>query len=331
MCKVSANSVRRKAPDDFDELERLTVTDSETPIHLGVEIGGTKIQVVIGDATGRILDRRRFEVKRALGAQGIRESIAKAAREFREARPIRSAGVGFGGPIDVQNGTIRVSHQIDGWDGFPLRQWLSDLLGVPVAVDNDANLAALAEARVGAGRDRNAVFYITLGSGVGGGFVQNGRLFHGARVTESEIGHLRGPENDGVVEDYCSGWAVNARMRCVAESQPQSWIAAHIPKFPGAEAKALSRGLKENDPGCATILGEAGDRLAWAISMVTHLLSPEIVVIGGGLSQIGAPLIDVITRRLPEYLMESLKPGPSVQLAELGDNVVPIGALLIAP
>ena len=158
---------------------------------VGIEIGGTKIQVVTGDNRAQILDRHRYNADSALGAEGIRNQIAEALSEIQAAKKIRSIGVGFGGPFNRESGRTCCSHQVIGWDDFPLRQWLRDQAGgVPVNIDNDANVAALGEARYGAGVGENPVFYVTLGSGIGGGLVIDGKMFHGALPTYVPSGAL---------------------------------------------------------------------------------------------------------------------------------------------
>ena len=141
---------------------------------IGLEIGGTKLQLVFGDEKGAICERRKLAVEPARGAAGIRQQIERALPALLGGRTIRAAGVGFGGPVDWKTGRICRSHQIEGWSEFDLAGWLRDLTGAAVFADNDANVAALGEARRGAGIGFNPVFYVTLGSGVGGGLVVNG-------------------------------------------------------------------------------------------------------------------------------------------------------------
>src|SRR6266478_1670729 len=149
---------------------------------LGIEIGGTKLQLVLGE-NGKIKERRRLSVEPRLGAAGIRDQIQKVLPEF--GRSIRAIGVGFGGPVDWKSGRICRSHQIEGWSEFNLGGWLRQLTGVQVIVDNDANAAALGEATRGADAGFNPVFYVTLGSGVGGGLVVGKRVYHGAAPGEA--------------------------------------------------------------------------------------------------------------------------------------------------
>ncbi|MGA1238792.1 MAG: ROK family protein, partial [Limisphaerales bacterium] len=144
----------------------------------GIEIGGTKIQVVWGETPERIVERRVFRVDQAAGASGIRAQIESALGDASMPR-VRAVGVGFGGPVDYRTGRVCCSHQIEGWSEFDLGGWVQGLVGVPVRVDNDANTAALGEAVFGAGRGRAPVLYVTMGRGVGGGLVVGGEVYHG--------------------------------------------------------------------------------------------------------------------------------------------------------
>ena len=128
-------------------------------LYVGVEIGGTKLQVVLGNDYASIIDRRRFNVDRKAGGAGIRKQIAQAVDDYQHKHRISAIGIGFGGPVDWRTGKICLSHHIEGWTDFELSVWMRDLARVPVGVDNDANTAALAEAVLGAGRNSNPVFY----------------------------------------------------------------------------------------------------------------------------------------------------------------------------
>src|SRR4029079_10266805 len=130
---------------------------------IGIEIGGTKLQLVLGDEQGNIRQQLKLAVDSSRGAAGIREQIQVAVPKLIGGAGVKRIGVGFGGPVNWQEGKICRSHQIEGWSEFDLAGWLEGIAKVPVRVDNDANVAALGEARKGAGRGKNPVFYVTLG------------------------------------------------------------------------------------------------------------------------------------------------------------------------
>jgi hypothetical protein len=202
--------------------------------YLGIEIGGTKLQIVRGDPAGQILERRRFTVDVPRGGAGIREQLERTLPELLAMARPAGVGVGFGGPVDWRTGQICCSHQVAGWSDFALGDWLQSITGLPARVDNDANTAALGEAWRGAGVGFDPVFYVTLGSGVGGGLVAGGRIYHGAQPGEAEIGHVRLDRDGTIVESRCSGWAVDARIRRWNEAQPESLLARLVGQARGA-------------------------------------------------------------------------------------------------
>ncbi len=297
---------------------------------LGIEIGGTKLQLVAGDASGRITERLRFTVDRASGGEGIRQRIAEALPALIQAHAPAAIGVGFGGPVDWQTGQICCSHQIAGWHDFGLGEWLRSRSGLPVFVDNDANVAALGEAVHGAGCGRNPVFWINMGSGVGGGLVADGRLYHGAKPGEAEIGHLRLDRAGTILEEHCSGWAVDRRLRAAIAANPDGPLARLAGGATSGEARFLAGAIAGGDAAAQGILAEVADDLAFALSHVVQLFHPQVIVVGGGLSLVGEPLRAAIAAALPRYVMDSFQPGPDIRLAGLGEDSVPIGALTLA-
>ena len=297
---------------------------------LGIEIGGTKLQLVSGDESAAIVDRARFTVDRTRGGEGIREQIRAALPALMARWQPVAVGVGFGGPVDWKSGRIACSHQVEGWSEFDLRGWLRDLSLLPVVVENDSNTATLAEATLGAGAGCNPVFYFNLGSGVGGGLVVEGRIYHGTPPGEAEFGHLRLDRDGTTVEERCSGWAVDRRLRALAASAPDGKLAHRIGAAPGCEAKHLCAVLDCGDALAKEVLAELSNDLGFALSHVTHLFHPEVIVMGGGLSLVGEPLRAAVAEVLPRLVMEVFHGGPKVKLALLGEDAVPVGALLLA-
>jgi len=298
--------------------------------YLGIEIGGTKLQLVLGDEAGIILRRCKLRVDPAQGAAGIQQQIEQALPDLiNDSRP-RAAGVGFGGPVDWKTGRICRSHQIEGWSEFDLGGWLERLSGIPVVVDNDANVAALGEAVHGSGVGLNPVFYVTLGSGVGGGLVVDGKIYHGATPGEAEIGHVRLDRSGVTVESRCSGWAIDAKVRELRTKEPASALNRMAGGVIGGEAKHLSGALQQGDAAAQRILSETAEDLAFGLSHVVHLFHPQVIILGGGLSGIGEPLRAAVERALRHFVMEAFAQGPRVALAALGEDAVPVGALVLA-
>jgi glucokinase len=160
---------------------------------LGIEIGGTKLQLAMGPGDWTIAALERRVIRPEAGAKGLLDQIAEAHAclvSSSHGRPA-AAGIGFGGPVDVDRGVILRSHQIEGWEGFALADWVREVMGIPlVSIQNDADTAGLGEARFGAGRGLSPIFYATIGSGIGGGLIVDGRIYRGSGLGASEIGHL---------------------------------------------------------------------------------------------------------------------------------------------
>ena len=164
--------------------------------YLGIEIGGTKLQLGVGAGDGVLAGLWRGSVVPANGPDGIRRQITEAVplaleRAGVSRNQLRGVGIGFGGPVDDANQTIIKSHQIDGWDQFPLGEWIADVVGLPAVLGNDADVAGLAEALHGAGKGLSPIFYVTIGSGIGGGLILDGSIYRGVGRGAAEFGHLR--------------------------------------------------------------------------------------------------------------------------------------------
>ena len=226
-----------------------------------MKIGCTKTQVAVGTPDGRIIDRRRFHVDRDRGAQGIRDCLSAAIAALAEQWQPVAVGAGFGGPIDWRTGRIAHSHHVAGWDGFPLADWLAERADATAFVKNDANTAALGEARYGAGRGHDPVFYVTIGSGVGGGLVCGGSIYHGAPPGEAEIGHLRLDPEGRTTEALCSGWSLDARIRAAVARRGDVLLAASVS---GGSPNLVKVFEWANDQGLETaaIVGAKRGRLA---------------------------------------------------------------------
>jgi glucokinase len=297
---------------------------------LGIEIGGTKLQLVVADEEMRIGQTLRYTINTAGGAAGIHDQISEAVKRIDCLESLIAVGVGFGGPVDWETGTVLVSHQVEGWANFSLAEWLGKITAKPVFIENDANVAALAEATHGSGKGYERVFYITIGSGIGGGMIVDGAIYHGKKPGEAEVGHLRMNKDGVILEEMCSGWAVNKKIRKYITENPNTRLAAMFNASPAPEATFLKPALTENDPAAKVILEETACDLGFALSHVVHLFHPDIIILGGGLSLIGEHLREAVERHLATYIMKAFLPAPIVAIAELGEKTVPIGAAELA-
>ncbi len=296
---------------------------------IGIEIGGTKIQVFVTDENINILERHKFFVNKDRGASGIRDRIKKIVNDIAKKTKIAFIGVGYGGPVDHNTGNIVRSYQIKGWDNFNIINWLSENTSIPVIVDNDANTAALGESYYGAGKQYSRVLYITLGSGVGGGLIIDGNIYHGYNPGELEIGHIRLDKNGTILQDRCSGWAVDKKIRAYIRNNPDSIIAKEVGNETSGETKFLVQSIKKGDKSANLILEETTDDLAFGLSHVIHIVHPGVLILGGGLSLIGNPLKRAVEKKLESYLMDAIK-TPEICIAKLKEDTVCIGAALMA-
>lgn len=298
-------------------------------MYIGIEIGGTKLQIGIGiPKTGEIQKVFRRDVEKQKGAKGILNAIEETLDSFQDSPT--AIGVGFGGPIDRESGMVVTSHQIDGWGGLSLKKWFQDRYKIPVIIENDANTAALAEAHFGAGKGVEKQFYVTLGSGVGGGMVSNRKLYHGNVPGESEIGLLHMERSGKTLESMCSGWALDLEIRKTIKSLPDGAVLKKIVgNNESGEAKFLISALEQNDETAIDIFSKYSETLAWGLSHVVHLFNPQMIVLGGGVSLLGDPLAKAVQKTLPHHLVKAYRPGPKVKISKLGENVVLVGALCL--
>jgi glucokinase len=309
---------------------------------LGIEVGGTKLQLGVGEGTGPpFAGFRRLDVDIRRGAEGIREQMAQAGRELFAQFPIRAIGFGFGGPINATAGVVTTSHQVEGWDNFPLARWCTEAFGVPTYLGNDCDMAALAEARFGAGRDKRSVFYVTVGTGVGGGLVLDGSLYGSERPAIAEIGHLRpgldaaepgqtveslaaGPGIESIVRTWLLGSPVNdrhaARLLARCERNPQKLTAKMI----GEEAAA-------GNALAVAAMDRACQALGWAIAQVITILALEAVIVGGGVSLAGeAVFFEPLGCYVRKYVFPPLRDSYEILAPRLGEEVVVHGAVAMA-
>jgi glucokinase len=303
-------------------------------MYLGIEIGGTKLQLGVGADDGKLRGLWRGVVDVAAGPEGIRRQIVAAVPELLakagiERGDLRGAGIGFGGPVDDATHTVIKSHQIAGWDNFPLADWIAEVVGLSAVLGNDADVAGLAEALHGAGKGLSPIFYITIGSGIGGGFIINGEIYRGCGRGAAEIGHLRtwyvmhhftGAWSEVVVplEERASGWALG-----------RWWKHSKLPAEHSAQdLAALAR---QGDHEARDILHSAWGTLAEAICHVIALLCPRRIVIGGGVSLMGEKLLfEPLRRMVAERVFKPFAGWTDIVPAALGEEVVVHGAIALA-
>jgi glucokinase len=313
--------------------------DRSSPFSIGIEIGGTKTQVGIGSAETGLLPEGlvRRTVNREQGASGILRDLVSMVEELLCSKDISISeickiGIGFGGPLDSARGVILKSFQIDGWTDFPLQEWAEAQWHRPVFVENDASTAALAEYKFGQGRGCSRMFYITVGSGIGGGWILNGRIDNGQGLGAAEIGHMWVPEPGtgqfAELEQVCSGWAIGRRARQVV-SGAHSLMEEMVGSLEKIDARIVYQAAEKGDETALCIMQETCQILGMAISNIVALLHPERVVLGGGVSLMGPLFWDLLRAEFRSRVLLVFAPQVELVPAELKEHVVVIGALCL--
>lgn len=292
---------------------------------LGIEIGGTKLQIGLGAGDGTLVELRRCAVAPDRGSAGILKQIADLAPQLLQAspQPVRAIGVGFGGPVDDRAGICLKSHQITGWEEFPLARWLQEQFGLPAVVGNDADLAGLAEAHYGAGVGCDPVFYVTVGSGIGGALIHQGKVFRGVGLGAGEIGHMW-------IEADLNAWdRTNRTAWRNLEDGSSGWAIQRQAGLPSVQA--VAEAMSQGDAAAAAVWRHARRRLALALSHVVALLCPQRIVIGGGVSLLGDELFfSPLREELRQIAFPPFAGCWDIQPAALGEAVVVHGALAFA-
>lgn len=291
-------------------------------MYLGIEIGGTKLQLGVGEGDGQLLGLWRGTVEVATGPEGIRRQIVTALPELLASAGLgkchlHGVGIGFGGPVDDATSHVIKSHQIQGWDDFPLSDWIGEVVGLPAVLGNDADVAGLAEALHGAGKGLSPIFYITIGSGIGGGLIIDGEIYRGVGRGAAEIGHLRVEHGACVLEEVASGWGLQRLAQAL--SGREGWTVPEI-------AHAAKQGDKASDK----VLRRACEALSEAICHVVALLCPRRIVIGGGVSLLGDQLFVPLRQKVAERVFRPFAGLTDIVPAALGEGVVVHGALALA-
>ncbi len=305
---------------------------------IGIDIGGTKIAAGVVDDAGAVLARRSIATE-AADPRAITAGITKVGLELLGAAPGASAvGVGAAGLVDVERGVVLSAPNI-AWENVHLATMLRDRVGLPVVVDNDANVAALGEARFGAGKGVGDQVMVTVGTGIGGGIVIGGALYRGGLGVGAEIGHMviqaDGPlcacGNRGCFEAFASGNAMGRRARERAED-PRA--AALVDRAGGAEqitGAIVGQAARDGDAFAREILAETGRWLGIGLGSLVNLLDPELIVIAGGAVRDGDLLLEPARASMAEHIVG--RPGrkpPPVVPALLGTDAGMIGAAALA-
>ena len=305
---------------------------------IGVDLGGTKMLMGVLDPGSKVLWESR-EASTGLSQDDLIEMLVREAGEAREARPdVAAIGLGIPATIDRASGTAISAVNLP-IQNLPIREVVSGRTGLPVFVDNDANVAALAEYLYGAAKGaRNAVM-ITVGTGIGGGLIIEGELFRGSSGAGAELGHMvieaDGPRcqgncpGRGCVEALASGTALGREGRAAAEREPDSAIGQLLAAGEKVDGTAVTEAALAGDAASTAVFELIGSRLGVAFASFANIFDPDVIVVGGGVMAAGDLLLEPARRELRSRALPPMNRTPVVA-AKMGADAGMIGAAAMA-
>jgi glucokinase len=318
------------------------------PIIAGVDIGGTKLAVGAADASGRLLAHSRLPslVQRGPDAvvadivRMVRATVAVAGDRLGSGpAELSFLGVASPGPLSQARGVILSTPNMPGWEEYPLIARLREEFHCPTVLENDANAACLGEALFGAGRGHRFVAYFTISTGIGGGFAQDGRVFHGADGNAAEFGHtivvpwdgaMCGCGRQGHLEAYANGASIVRRARQrLASGQPSS-LADIAGSVDAILPRHIADAANNGDALCRELWEETGAYLGIGIVNIVHAFNPDVVVLGGGITNVGDLLFGPVRRAVAARVMPDYRDSFTIEPAVLGDQVGVMGAIGLA-
>lgn len=297
---------------------------------LSIDFGGTRTRAAWFDDGLTLQARAETPSQVEEGVEAVIQRIIDTAQQVIPANTeIRGIGMAAPGP-QAYNGIIIHAHTLPGWHNIPLASIISTAFGcVPTFMQNDANLAALAEYASGAGKGANPVIYMTISTGIGGGAIINGKLFTGYKMLAIEPGHQKFPLADGKIyslEQLASGTAIGrqAREKLVTTNQDSSLRSLEIERIDG---QAVGKAAAQGDTLALEIVNEAGRWLGLGLVNLIHFFNPEVIVLGGSVLQLGDLILNPVRQIIEETILDPAFNHPGlIRLAQLGDDVCLVGA-----
>ncbi|HSS32576.1 MAG TPA: ROK family protein [Solirubrobacterales bacterium] len=310
------------------------MSETET---IGVDLGGTKMLVGVLDGTETLWESR--EASTGQSEDELVELLVREVSEAREARPdAKAVGLGIPATIDHDRG-IAVSAVNLPLADLPIRDLVEKRVGLPVVVDNDANVAAFAEFLYGAAKGMPDIVMLTIGTGIGGGLILNGELYRGSTGAGAELGHVviqaDGPPcqgncpNHGCVEALASGTALGREGKAAAESAPESAIGKLLAAGETIDGKVVTEAALAGDETSIAVFELIGGRLGVACSSFANIFQPNAIVVGGGVIAAGDLLLDPARREIRERALTPMNQTPILE-ATLGNDAGMIGAAALA-
>ena len=298
-------------------------------LYLGVDLGGTNIKAALVNSEGEILCEANTPTNLPRPAEAVCDDIAALCLQLAEGKDV--AGVGVGCPGTVDGGTVLYSNNLD-WHDFAMEEYLAQKTGLPVAVGNDANVAALGEQWRGGGRGFDNIVMVTLGTGVGGGIIIDSKIIAGYHGAGGEIGHACVNHNEvrpcncgnhGCLEQYSSATGVVRCMKKLLDANPDTACTLRGKDF---EAKDVFDAARAGDALAAREVDEMASTLGMALANIAATTDPEMFMIGGGVARAGEILFNPLVRHYKEYAFQSCKETP-IKAASLGNDAGIYGAV----
>ncbi|MBN1782872.1 ROK family protein [bacterium] len=310
----------------------------DNSLYIGVDLGGTNIKAGAVSDTGRIIHEIETATEADQGPPHVLDRIAGAVRDLSASIPgdaeIGGVGIGIPGQIDVKHGLCHFAPNMKGWDELSVTPALEEKLGCPVILDNDANVAALGEYAYGAGQGSLHMLMVTLGTGVGGGLVLDGRIFRGVRDLAGEFGHMSVDYNGfvcscgrkGCIEEYASIRGIVRMVREKLDAGAESSLRS-VEKLTPRE---IYHDAVNGDALAIEAFERAGDYLGIAIADVANLLNIERVVVGGGVANAGDFILNAARKRVAQDALPVAAKSVEIVRAELGNSAGLVGAAYLA-
>ena len=300
---------------------------------VAVDLGGTRIRSALINEKGEILARAERETLAQEGPEAVIGRIEACIRDV--ARGTEAISIAAPGPLDPWKGIVHQAPNLPGWREVPLADILHRTFGVPIYLNNDANLAALAEHRFGTGQGASDLIYLTISTGIGGGIISQGKLLLGAKGLAAEVGHItlepEGPPcgcgGRGHLESLASGTAIARRAVEEMEKGTETSITRLVEgELSKVTAKVVAQAAREGGPLANSIFKEAGFYIGLGITNLLHLLNPQLVILGGGVSKAGDLLFDPVRATVEARAIPSIKEGVKIVPSALGDDAGLLGA-----
>ena len=309
----------------------MTGPADDNKVVVAVDLGGTQLRTAVFSPTGTMLVRHSVSTPKH-GGQGT--IIATVAEEIRAAatmagRPMAQVGVSALGPVDPSTGAVRTAPTLPDFDDVPLGANLRDALGVPVEVFNDANAAAVAEWRLGAGRGTDSFCYVTVSTGIGCGIINDGELVTGHSGYAGELGRLRIPTASGLarLEEISSGTAIAAAARAALGNGVETSL-RHLPHAEALTAADVAVAANTGDPLAQRIYTGAAETLGIQLATLTKIIDPETIALGGGVTLAGDAFWSPLRAAVNDSLAMDSIPPPRLLAAGLQGDVGLYGAFL---